>query len=88
MYRSQAHHYYKPNPNHARVRKFWQIYRKIKAAVGIAYDISSVLIVLLSFDRVYKLRSWRVIKPWQIATLVQRLPKLLRTLRHNFTYGL
>lgn len=88
MYRSQSKHYYKPNPNHARTKVFWQIYRRIKAVVGIVYDAASVLVVLLSFDRVYKLKSWRVIKPWQIATLVQRIPKLLRTLRHNLTYGL
>lgn len=88
MYRTQAHHFYKPNPQHARVRKFWKIYRKLKMIVGIIYDTSSVLIVLLSLDRVYKMRSWRVLKPWQIANLVERVPKLFRTLRHHMTYGI
>jgi hypothetical protein len=42
----------------------------------------------MSLDKVYKFKSWRVVKPWQIATLVERIPKLFRTLRHHFTYGI
>ena len=88
MYRTKAHQFYKSNPHHARVRQFWKIYRKIKMVVGIIYDASAVLVVLLSFDRVYKFKSWRVLKPWQLAALIEKVPKLFRTLRHNFTYGI
>lgn len=88
VYRSKAHHYYKPNPQHARVRTFWKIYRTIKMVIGIIYDASSVVLVLMSFDKVYKFKSWRVVKPWQIAMLVQKIPKLVRSLRHHMTYGI
>ena len=88
VYRTKAHQFYRVNKNFARTKTFWLVWRKIKNIVGITYDICSVLLVLMSLDRVYKFKSWRVIKPWQIANLVERLPKLFRTLRHNFTYGL
>lgn len=88
MYRTKSHQFYKPNPQHARVRQFWRIYRKVKMVIGIIYDASAVLVVLLSFDRIYKFRSWRVLKPWQVATLIEKVPKLFRTLRHNLSYGL
>lgn len=88
MYRTKAQHFYKSNPKFMRIKTFWTIWRQIKRIVGITYDICSVLLVLMSLDRVYKFKSWRVIKPWQIANLVERLPKLVRTLRHSFTYGL
>lgn len=88
VYRTKAHHFYKGNPNFARTKQFWTVWRKVKMVIGIIYDSASVILVLMSLDRVYKFKSWRVIKPWQIANLVERLPKLFRTLRHNFTYGL
>lgn len=88
VYRTKANHFYKGNPNFARTKQFWTVWRKVKMVIGIIYDSASVILVLMSLDRVYKFKSWRVIKPWQIANLVERLPKLFRTLRHNFTYGL
>lgn len=88
MYRTKAHHFYKANEKFLKIKTFWTVWRQVKRVIGIAYDICSVLLVLMSLDRVYKFKSWRVIKPWQIANLVERLPKLIRTLRHSFTYGL
>jgi hypothetical protein len=87
-YRSKAQHYYKPNAKFERTRKFWQIYRGIKWVIGIIYDSCSVILILMSFDKVYKFKSWRVIKPWQIANLVEKVPKLFRSLRHKMTYGI
>ena len=87
-YSSKASHYYKPNPKFDRIRHFWRIYRSIKQVIGIIYDISSVLLVVMSFDKVYKYKSLKVIKPWQIARLVEKIPKLLYSLRHKMTYGL
>jgi hypothetical protein len=88
VYRSKSHHYYKPNPKFDRTRKFWQVYRGIKWVVGIIYDSCSVILILMSFDKVYKFKSWRVIKPWQIAKLIEKIPKLFRSLRHQMTYGI
>jgi hypothetical protein len=88
VYRTKAHHFYKPNPEFARTRTFWKVYRTIKMIIGIIYDASSVILVLMSFDKVYKFKSWRVVKPWQIAMLVQKVPKLVRSLRHHLTYGI
>jgi len=88
VYRTQAHQFYRANKQFMRTKTFWIIWKKIRSIIGITYDICSVLLVLMSLDRVYKFKSWRVLKPWQIANLVERVPKLFRTLRHNFTYGL
>jgi len=87
-YRSKAHHYYKPNPNFERTRKFWKSYRSVKWYIGIVYDACSVLLILMSFDKIYKFKSLKVVKPWQIARLIEKVPKLFYSLRHKMTYGL
>jgi hypothetical protein len=88
VYRSKSHHYYKPNPKFEKTRQFWRLYRSVKQIIGIIYDISSVLLVVMSFDKVYKFKSLKVIKPWQIARLVEKVPKLFYSLRHKMTYGI
>jgi len=88
VYRTKSHQFYTRNKKFVRIKTFWTVWRKIKMVIGIIYDSCSVILVLMSLDRVYKFKSWRVIKPWQVANLVERVPKLFRTLRHNFTYGL
>lgn len=88
MYSAAAKQLSKSAQQQSRVRQFWRLYRKVKRVVGVIYDASAVLVVLLSFDRVFKLKSWRVLKPWQIASLIERMPKLFRTLQHSFTYGI
>ncbi len=85
VYRTKAHHFYKGNQKFLKTKQFWTVWRKVRMVIGIIYDSCSVILVLMSLDRVYKFKSWRVVKPWQIATLVERLPKLFRTLRHHFT---
>ena len=88
VYRTKAQHFYAGNKKFLRTKQFWTVWRKIRMVVGIIYDSCSVILVLMSLDKVYKFKSWRVVKPWQIATLVERIPKLFRTLRHHFTYGI
>lgn len=88
MYRTKAHQFYRVNKQFMRTKQFWIVWKQARRIIGIVYDICSVLLILMSFDRVYKFKSWRVIKPWQIANLVERIPKLFRTLRHSFTYGI
>ena len=88
VYRTQSHQFYARNKKFLRTKQFWTVWRKVKMIIGIIYDSASVILVLMSLDRVYKFKSWRVIKPWQIANLVERLPKLFRTVRHHATYGL
>ena len=63
-------------------------YKKTKSVIHLIYDISSVLFVLMSFDNLFKAKTWRVIKPWQISTLVERLPRMLKTLKRHKRYGL
>lgn len=47
-------------------------------------DISSFALLLMSFERAIQLRTWSVVKTWQIARLTERLPRLLRTLEKTF----
>lgn len=90
MYRTKAQHFYQSqdpdyiHSNHEGVRKFWKIYRKIKMVIKTLYDISSVLVIIMSFDKVYKYKSWKVIKTWQVAQLIERFPRMLNNFKHNF----
>jgi len=90
MYRTKAQHFYKSKDHghihsqHEGVRKFWKIYRKIKMIIKTLYDISSVLVIIMSFDKVYKYKSFRVIKTWQVAQLIERIPRMLNNFRNNF----
>ena len=59
---------------------FAEYYKRSKRYIWIAYDLLSVLVVLLTFEKVLKMKSLRVIKPWQLARLIERVPKLMRTL--------
>lgn len=61
-------------------QSFATYYKRSKRYIWIAYDLLSVLVVLLTFEKVLKMKSLRVIKPWQLARLIERVPKLMRTL--------
>jgi hypothetical protein len=61
-------------------QSFSKYYKRSKRYIWIAYDLLSVLVVLLTFEKVLKMKSLRVIKPWQLARLIERVPKLMRTL--------
>lgn len=87
MYRTKSEHFYKPNQDYERTRGFWKIYRKIKLFIKTIYDISSVLVILMSFDKILKYKSFKVVKFWQIAQLVERIPRLFSNLQYNFGGG-
>lgn len=59
-------------------QRFWKYYLKFKRIVSVVYDISSMIKLLMSFETAYKLKNWSLVKPWQIARLVERFPKLFR----------
>ena len=65
-----------------RSQKVWKIYIKAKPIIRTVYDCSSFLVFVMSFENAYKLKTLSVIKPWQIARLAQKSPKLLKTLTH------
>ena len=61
--------------------QLWKHYRYAKKYIYASYDVLSVLVILLSLDRVYKLRSFKGLKAWQVARLIERLPKMMKTLK-------
>ena len=61
--------------------KLWKYYRISKKYVYASYDVLSVIVILLSLDRIYKMRSLKGIKAWQIARLVERIPKMIQTFK-------
>jgi hypothetical protein len=61
-------------------QKIWKMYIKAKPIIKSVYECSSFLIFLMSFEQAYKLRTLSVIKPWQIARLAEKSPKLLKAL--------
>ncbi len=61
--------------------KLWKYYRISKKYVYASYDVLSVIVILLSLDRIYKMRSLKGIKAWQIARLIERFPKMLKTFK-------
>jgi hypothetical protein len=38
------------------------------------------LVFLMSFEQAYKLKTLSVVKPWQIARLAEKSPKLLKAI--------
>jgi hypothetical protein len=63
-----------------RSQKIWKMYIKAKPIIKSVYECSSFLIFLMSFEQAYKLRTLSVVKPWQIARLAEKSPKLLKAL--------
>jgi|DEB0MinimDraft_10_1074344.scaffolds.fasta_scaffold12385_8 hypothetical protein len=55
-------------------------YNISKRYIWVAHDLLSVLVILMTFDKVYKMKSFKVLKPWQLARLIERVPKLMHTL--------
>ena len=60
---------------------FWKYYKISKKYIYASYDVLSVIVILLSLDRIYKMRSLKGIKAWQIARLIERFPKMLKTFK-------
>ena len=62
-------------------KEFWRYYKISKKYIYASYDVLSVIVILLSLDRIYKMRSLRGLKAWQIARLNERFPKMLKTFK-------
>ena len=62
-------------------KEFWKYYKITKQYSYASYDVLSVVVILLSLDRIYKMRSLKGIKAWQIARLVERFPKMVKTFK-------
>jgi len=58
-------------------------YFRLKQWIWTTYDILSVLVILLSFDKMIKTKSIKTLKPWQVARLIERGSKLTRTFRSS-----
>lgn len=56
-------------------------YKTVKDSVYVLYDVLSVLVILLSFDKIYKMKSFKSLQPWQLARLIERIPKLVQTFK-------
>jgi hypothetical protein len=61
-------------------QQIWKLYLKAKPIIKTVYECSSFLVFLMSFEQAYKLKTLSVIKPWQIARLAEKSPKLLKAL--------
>jgi hypothetical protein len=65
-------------------QKFWRYWLQFKKIMRLVNDISSFAMLLFSFEKALTLRTWSVVKPWQIARLAEKFPRLLRTLQQTF----
>jgi hypothetical protein len=70
--------------NLANNQRFWKYYLKFKRCVRFVYEISSFVVLLMSFENAYKLKNWSVVKPWQIARLTEKFPKICNLLIKTF----
>ena len=61
------------------VKKFGKRYRQTKKAIYTAYDILSLIVILLSFDKLLNSKS-RSVEPKQVATLIEKLPRIKKIL--------
>ena len=61
------------------VKKFGKRYRQTKKAIYTAYDILSLIVILLSFDKLLNSKS-RSVEPKQVARLIEKLPKIKKIL--------
>jgi hypothetical protein len=66
--------------NIRRSQRFWKYYLKFKKVVRVIYDISSLIVLLMSFETAYRLKNWSVVKPWQIARLVEKFPRTWKSI--------
>ena len=60
---------------------FWKYYKISKKYIYASYDVLSVVVIFLSLDNLYKMRSIKGLKTWQIARLVERIPKMVQTFK-------
>lgn len=67
-------------------KAFWKIYKTTKSIISIIYDVTSILVIVMSFDRIYFSKSMRHIKPWQVARLIERIPRLINNFKTKMRY--
>ena len=61
------------------VKKFGKRYRQTKKAIYTAYDILSLIVILLSFDKLLSSKT-RSVEPRQVARLIEKIPKIKKLL--------
>ena len=61
------------------VKKFGKRYRQTKKAIYTAYDILSLIVILVSFDKLLNSKS-RSVEPKQVARLIEKLPRIKKIL--------
>ena len=61
------------------VKKFSKRYRQTKKTIYTLYDILSLIVILLSFDKLLASKT-RSVEPRQVARLIEKLPKIKKIL--------
>jgi len=63
-----------PNP-----KKFSKSYRQTKKTIYALYDILSLVVIVLSFDKLLSSKT-RTVEPRQVARLIEKIPKVKKIL--------
>tara|TARA_R100001463_G_scaffold97099_1_gene151545 strand:+ start:168 stop:404 length:237 start_codon:yes stop_codon:yes gene_type:complete len=60
-------------------KKFSKRYQKTKKTIYALYDILSLVVIILSFDKLVSSKT-RTVEPRQVARLIEKLPKVKKIL--------
>ena len=60
-------------------KKFSKRYRQTKKTIYALYDILSLIVIILSFDKLLSSKT-RTVEPKQVARLIEKLPKVKKVL--------
>ena len=60
-------------------KKFSKRYRQTKKTIYALYDILSLVVIILSFDKLLSSKT-RTVEPRQVARLIEKLPKVKKIL--------
>jgi len=60
-------------------KKFSKRYRQTKKTIYALYDILSLVVIILSFDKLLSSKT-RTVEPRQVARLIEKLPKVKKVL--------
>jgi|TARA_X000001388_G_scaffold70863_2_gene60308 hypothetical protein len=60
-------------------KKFGKRYMQTKKAIYTMYDVISLVVVILSFDKLITSKT-RTVEPKQVARLIEKLPKIKKLL--------
>ena len=61
------------------VKKLGKRYRQTKKTINTLYDFLSLVVILLSFDKLLTSKS-RSVEPRQVARLIEKLPRIKKIL--------